>query len=819
MSDKLLIYNKLLERPLIPNKSYPLNLDNIQKYLAEIREDVRPIIKKIFEKTKHVSYKTFKFILNANFKEFIHYCSINNIKNVYLFFRSYDDESEIPDIFKKSNFWIAQHFIQYIKKYKIDLNVLIIYNKEDSYFIKTNEIILVLDDCAYTGQQLSYELQNCINDIKDRKLNLYILITFISEQAIKRIKDDIRTHNVIFSKNINIIYPMSKYLTKDELKIITKYKIGPKFDGIDVYTNYPIYFDHKLADSLSTFTSIYSGFIPIKNQVIPVITNCEHITEFKPKDEVKPKCPPNPYKIKTDDGYDKTLFKKYSSKLNDNRKLKINSLLIDKKKVKKPTFYSDRRIKSKTSSPKKLLISPNKQKSFIMKNKINSLKDPPLIPIQSYPIIKSKLTDFLQKYRNDIKKSEDSVFEKIIDNIYYFSYDTFKTALFTCFDNLIKYYNKNKLTKITFIINLAKKYTSRYWVAQHFMQYLNEKSIVNINIDFINDFKSIKDNTKETYVYFDDCLYNVERYDEDKLNKNIEALKTDNTFLIVCPYFTEYIYSVLNKYNKNTIIFHSIVLSEVNSFLNESDIKILKSSVMRKILDSTLVYFDHSIDRMNTYYTELDDLHSFIECFVKNDYIPSPYTVFNIERHIHLFKKYPVVVKEKPKTPPKKEVVVVKEKTKTPPKKEVVVVKGIKSKYFKRDLTAEDCKAWKKNKIANPLKPKNPITNYAINTDSPIYKELDKHCSSMKLSPSDKTDIVVIKEKSKISPKKGDVVVKGIKSKYFKRDLTAEDCKAWKKNKIDNPLKPKNPITNYAINTDSPIYKELDKHCASMKLS
>ena len=68
---------------------------------------------------------------------------------------------------------------------------------------------------------------------------------------------------------------------------------------------------------------------------------------------------------------------------------------------------------------------------------------------------------------------------------------------------------------------------------------------------------------------------------------------------------------------------------------------------MRKILDSTLVYFDHSIDRMNTYYTELDDLRSFIECFVKNDYIPSPYTVFNIERHIHLFKKYTVLIKEK----------------------------------------------------------------------------------------------------------------------------------------------------------------------------
>ena len=87
MSYELLVYNKLLEIPLIPNKTYPLNKKYIETYLKELGENIRPIIKKIFDNTKHISYQKFKFILNINFKEFIDYYNINKIKNVYLFFK------------------------------------------------------------------------------------------------------------------------------------------------------------------------------------------------------------------------------------------------------------------------------------------------------------------------------------------------------------------------------------------------------------------------------------------------------------------------------------------------------------------------------------------------------------------------------------------------------------------------------------------------------------------------------------------------------------------------------------------------------------
>ena len=318
MSNHLLFYKKLLELPLIPNKTYPLNKENVNKYIAEFDNESKPVIQKIFKITKNISYETFNLFLNSNFRDFINYCDVNKIKNVYLFFGI----NKIEVFLKNSNFWIAQHFIQYINKYKIDLNIFIIYNKEDILLIKNDDIILILDDCSYTGIQLTNHINYIFFNIKT-KLNIYILIPFISENSMNRIKKISFIHKIIFSKFNVIIHPLKYYLNENEEKILLKYKEDL---NIDINNNYPIYFDHKLADFASTITMLYIGYVPWKNKVIPVITNCGHVKQFKYDDEYKTVCPPNPYKIKTDKGYNKSLFKIYSSKINDYRKLKIKSL-------------------------------------------------------------------------------------------------------------------------------------------------------------------------------------------------------------------------------------------------------------------------------------------------------------------------------------------------------------------------------------------------------------------------------------------------------------------------------------------------------------
>jgi hypothetical protein len=757
MSNNLLFYKKLLELPLIPNKTYPLNKENVNKYIAEFDDESKPVIQKIFKITKNISYETFNLFLNSNFRDFINYCDVNKIKNVYLFFGI----NKIEVFLKNSNFWIAQHFIQYINKYKIDLNIFIIYNKEDILLIKNDDIILILDDCSYTGIQLSNHINYIFFNIKT-KLNIYILIPFISENSMNRIKKISFIHKIIFSKYNVIIRPLKYYLNENEEKILLKYKEDL---NIDINNNYPIYFDHKLADFASTITMLYIGYVPWKNKVIPVITNCGHVKNFKYDDEYKTVCPPNPYKIKTDKGYNKSLFKKYSSKINDYRKLKIKSLSLEKK-VKKP-FKSLKSLKTKSSSIKNKLFSPNKQQKFKFNDKLNMLKKPPLIPNQSYPIIKSKLNEFILKYHNEINKKEEEILEKIIDKIYYFSYDTFKKALFKCFDNFIKYYYKNKLTKITIILDISNEYSSSYWVTKHFMQYLMEKSINDINMNIVKDFTNKK--TDETYVYFDDCIYNNDM--NSPLYKNINFFKTDNTLLIICPYICYEMCLYFESYD-NCETFHLVKLLKINLLLTKSQNDYIKKSNYDNILNSTLVYFDHSINRIKTFYSTYDNKHSFIECLIKNEYIPCPYNMYNVKDYEDSFKLY-----EKTKD------------TKTKDKKT-------------KDEKIKDTKT--KDKKTKDTKTKD--------TKTKDEKIKDKKTKDMKIKDK-KTKDTKTKDKKTKDEKIKDTKTKDEKSKYLKRDLTIDDCTKWKTNKINNPLKPKNPITNYPINPNSPIYKELEKKC------
>ena len=144
----------------------------------------------------------------------------------------------------------------------------------------------------------------------------------------------------ILSKNNVIINNMFSYLTPDEKKILEKLNIADK---------YPIYFDHKLADSLSTYTSIYLGKIINLPIVIPVINNCEHITLNKLSYD-NPPCPIPSYKININDkdefGNDKyTDIVKYKSlssvsSLSSIKSIKSDNIIKNNiKKRKKKNFY------------------------------------------------------------------------------------------------------------------------------------------------------------------------------------------------------------------------------------------------------------------------------------------------------------------------------------------------------------------------------------------------------------------------------------------------------------------------------------------------
>ena len=118
----------------------------------------------------------------------------------------------------------------------------------------------------------------------------------------------------------------------------------------------------------------------------------------------------------------------------------------------------------------------------------------------------------------------------------------------------------------------------------------------------------------------------------------------------------------------------------------------------------------------------------------------------------------------------------------------------IKIKNGKFKPLSEICIEWNKNKLINPSKPINPITDYSIKQYSAKYNELEKLCMNVKINIDElKKDIVKIKKKTALS-----------------KPLTKELCEQWMKNKF------KNPITNYNINENSPIYKEFENECPAL---
>jgi len=57
------IYDCIQLKPVIPIKSYPLNKEYIKNYLDNSDSNYVLILKKLFDNTKHISYRTFKFVL------------------------------------------------------------------------------------------------------------------------------------------------------------------------------------------------------------------------------------------------------------------------------------------------------------------------------------------------------------------------------------------------------------------------------------------------------------------------------------------------------------------------------------------------------------------------------------------------------------------------------------------------------------------------------------------------------------------------------------------------------------------------------------
>jgi len=294
---------------------HSLNREQVKKYINACDLEVRSVIKKIFNNTVHISFEEFIKNLNKNIKDLLDITSES--KKIYFYINEFFKE--------KSNYWVYKYVKNYIKYNNPDYNVFVIDNLNKN---KNGDYIVFVDDCIYTGNQLAYELSEITNK-KLVQLNYYILSPYISkngksniEERMDRNKEFNKSNSeLIFSTYSNDIPLIDDYLSDSDFTILYKYleyfMMEESIEG-----KYLIYFDHKLADNISTITPIYSGYVMNKHnlvelveddyysvefndlsddeklkrfEIIPVINNCNNNINY---DFLHPVCPYTPYKKK-----------------------------------------------------------------------------------------------------------------------------------------------------------------------------------------------------------------------------------------------------------------------------------------------------------------------------------------------------------------------------------------------------------------------------------------------------------------------------------------------------------------------------------------
>jgi len=297
--------DKLIEKALDSENNE--NYSKVNEYIKGIncdkedKKEIYNLFAEIFSNViKNISFKEMLNKIKEICKEIEELIKKENYDYIYIYI---DDEVE------KSNTWVSLLFTGFLKTNLILLNKCFMISDNKIAFDKYNEdkskkiLILHVDDMSYSGTQINYSLNNNLlhKKLENNNLHYYLGIAYIGSTAKNLFKNHER--NVKYFKNTEVINNFveqveeyiknKKYINESEKN---KYKLNAEIIINDICkknntfsskslqcynTIIPIYFDHKIADGISSFQKIlYFGSIPTTNKNncndIPLITGCEN---------------------------------------------------------------------------------------------------------------------------------------------------------------------------------------------------------------------------------------------------------------------------------------------------------------------------------------------------------------------------------------------------------------------------------------------------------------------------------------------------------------------------------------------------------------
>jgi len=259
-----------------------------QMFIHNCDEEIKEIIEKVLNNTIHISFETFMNYLIKNFKNII--TDISNInKDIYIYITQ--------DFIEKSNYWIYQLLNYYKSSFGFKGELIIISSLNDLR-LKNNDIILIPDDCIYSGEQLRLIIEE-MNNNRNLILNIHLFISFMTIKGLDKVKKEFSNNSNLNNcklclpyYNYNIDKLINNYLSINEIKILEDY--------YSTYMNnrYLIYFDHKMPDYYSTVPLIYSGILANsknkkllfqirKNKKIDLKKDLDYIQFINKTDEIR----------------------------------------------------------------------------------------------------------------------------------------------------------------------------------------------------------------------------------------------------------------------------------------------------------------------------------------------------------------------------------------------------------------------------------------------------------------------------------------------------------------------------------------------------
>ena len=279
-----------------------INYENTEKWFQNIQqfspEEIKPtydfFARTFIEFLLYVPFAEFYEILNRISFQLVEIVSSGDYKNIYFY---------IADSANKSNLWVALLFLDCLIKNNISLDIQKIkfVNNYDALVNDSNNeksLCLYCDDMSYTGSQIKSNFLRGKNaNLEDTNIDKYFIIAYLSNAAYTKLST---IKNVHFFKDTVVVNSYidqlkNKYgdtnpeMVDNVVKMFTSQSNNPFFTmgkkACNCNMSYtPIYFDHKIADELSTFNKLlFTGSYPTTSvcKINPLIRGCTDIVELE----------------------------------------------------------------------------------------------------------------------------------------------------------------------------------------------------------------------------------------------------------------------------------------------------------------------------------------------------------------------------------------------------------------------------------------------------------------------------------------------------------------------------------------------------------